>query len=387
MSDLRFTIYDFRFAIGNRQSKNENRKTLFMLCALCVLCAYPCAGATVAELVGEVSVDSYRVFLQNDLYAHDGADRHYGYEHYLAQQQILTRFQGFGLVSSLEPFWYNSGLDHNVVGVLPGVICPSEIYIVGAHYDAIAGAPGAYDNASGVAGVLEAARVLSQQAFEATIVFVAFDREEQGKIGSAAYVAEHSRDDIRGMVNLDSIAYEPTQFGDSDYGKTRLYYTVRTGLVDELAAAMESYTGLRCATGFGEHSDHVPFSSAGFAAAWLGSYATDNPYIHTALDSVDTPDNINYEYATQLTSGVVAYLAGQARLAPVWRSPDFNGDGKVDVGDLVIFIEHWDQEDDDLSFDIAPPPVGDGEVDALDLEGLLFYWGREISDCALPIAD
>ena len=350
--------------------------SLFIILLAGVLWGCPCAGASVEELVAEVSVDSYRAFLDNDLYAHGGADRHYGFEHFLAREQILARFQGFGLTAGLEPFWYNSGLDHNVVGILPGAICPGEIYIVGAHYDAMGGSPGAYDNAGGAAAVLEAARVLSQHAFEATIVFVAFDREEQGKIGSAAYVAQHAGDDIRTMVNLDCIAYQPAQPGDWDYARASLYYTVRTGLVDDLAAAMESYAGIRCGIGFGEHSDHAPFSSAGFAAAWLASFTTDNPYIHTASDSVDTPGNINYAYATQLTSGVVAYLAAHARLCPVWRSPDFNGDGKVDVWDLAIFVERWGE--DDPAYDIAPPPRGDGKVDTLDLDGLMYYWGREL---------
>jgi hypothetical protein len=326
--------------------------------------------------VDQVSVDSYRDFLQNDLFAYDGANRHYGYEHYLARQRIAERFEGFGLVAGLEPFWYNSGVDHNVVGVLPGAICPGEIYIVGAHYDAIGGSPGACDNASGVAGVLEVARVLSQHAFEATVIFIAFDREEQGMIGSAAYVARHAREDIRSMVNLDCISYQPAEFGDLDYAGARLCRTARTDLVDDLAAAMESYAGLRCVTGFGDDSDHVPFSREGFAAVLLRSYATDNPYVHTPSDSVDTPGNINYEYATLLTSGVVGYLATRARLAPVWRSPDFDGDGKVDIKDLLILAEHWGQ--DDSSCDISPPPLGDDTVDVQDLEGLMYYWGREI---------
>ena len=360
------------------------RRSLFIIlftgvllhCAQDGVCGPSSPGVSVADLAGQVSVDSYRAFLRNDLYAYDGANRQYGYEHYLAQQRIIERFEGFGLVTSLEPFWYKSGLDHNVVGVLPGVIRPSEIYIVAAHYDAIGGSPGADDNASGVAGVLEATRVLSQQAFEATVVFIAFDREEQGMIGSAAYVAQHASDDIRGVVNLDCISYLPAEFQDPNFAGARLSYTVRTDLVDDLAAAMQSYAGLWCAPGFDNHSDHVPFSDAGFAAVQLRSYATDNPYMHTSLDSVDTPDNVNYEYATQLTRGVVGYLATQARLAPVWRSPDFNGDRKVDVEDLFMFIEQWGENDP--FFDIAPPPAGDGVVDMLDLEGLLYYWGWEI---------
>jgi hypothetical protein len=370
--------------VEHRISNIEWRRTsafgvhysLFIILFAGVLSGYPCTAASVEELVGQVSVDSYRDFLQNDLYAYPGANRHYGYEHYLARERILERFKGFGLVASLEPFWYNSGLDHNVVGVLPGVIRPSEIYIVGAHYDAIGGSPGAYDNASGVAGVLEAARVLSQYPFEATVVFIAFDREEQGLIGSTAYVTQHARDDIRGMINLDCISYQPAELGDVNNAQARLHYTVRTDLVDDLAAAMQSYAGLQSVTSSGNRSDHVPFSSEGFAAVWVWSYFTDNPYIHTSWDSVGMLDNINYEYATQLTSGVVGCLAARARLARVWRSPDFNGDGKVDIGDLLIFVEHWGE--DDPSFDIAPPPVGDGEVDGQDLEGLMYYWGHEL---------
>jgi hypothetical protein len=61
--------------------------------------------------------------------------------------------------------------------------------------------------------------------------------------------------------------------------------------------------------------------------------------------------------------------------------PDFNGDWKVDIEDLTILIEHWDQNDP--SFDIAPPPLGDGIVDVRDLEGLMHYWDQEIAEPGL----
>jgi N-acetylneuraminic acid mutarotase len=62
-------------------------------------------------------------------------------------------------------------------------------------------------------------------------------------------------------------------------------------------------------------------------------------------------------------------------------SPDFNGDGKVDIEDLIILIEHWGQ--DEPSVDIAPPPFGDGIVDALDLELLMSYWQQEVLPASL----
>jgi hypothetical protein len=62
-------------------------------------------------------------------------------------------------------------------------------------------------------------------------------------------------------------------------------------------------------------------------------------------------------------------------------SPDFNGDRKVDIEDLIRLIEHWGQ--DEPSVDIVPAPFGDGIVDRADLEVLLAYWGQEINDPTL----
>jgi len=103
--------------------------------------------------------------------------------------------------------------------------------------------------------------------------------------------------------------------------------------------------------------------------------------MHTPSDSVDSLWSKDYEYATAITRGVVTYLATQAGLGPVRLSPDLNADWKVDIEDLTILIEHWDQNDP--SFDIAPPPLGDGTVDVQDLEGLMHYWDQEIPEPGL----
>ncbi len=62
-------------------------------------------------------------------------------------------------------------------------------------------------------------------------------------------------------------------------------------------------------------------------------------------------------------------------------TPDFNGDWKVDIQDLILLIEHWGQAEPSL--DMAPPPLGDGKVDANDLEAFMSYWGRELNDPTL----
>jgi hypothetical protein len=61
--------------------------------------------------------------------------------------------------------------------------------------------------------------------------------------------------------------------------------------------------------------------------------------------------------------------------------PDFNGDGKIDIEDLIILIEHWGQ--DGPMCDIAPPPFGDGIVNVQDLELLMNYWGQPVDDPTL----
>ncbi len=340
------------------------------------------AGSDVLEVVSKVSVDSYTGYLQNDLGAHDGQNRYADPGHASAQQKIQERFQGLGLRTSLESGVYGGVAYTNVVGVLPGVIRPDDIYLVGAHYDSVNNAPGAWDNASGVAAVLEAARVLSQYRFEATLVFLAFDREEQWMIGSSGYVRDHAWDRMRGMINIESIAYRPFSPSQSEYRWAWINYTVRTATVDELAAAMALYAGLTCGSGSSNRSDHMPFSRQGFAAAWLISLAVP-PQVHTPQDSLDLPGYIDCAYGATMTRGVVGYLATQAGLAPVRLSPDFNGDRKVDGQDLTLLLDHWGGNDP--AFDIAPPPAGDGLVDIQDQEGLLHYWHRELPEPGLLV--
>ena len=334
------------------------------------------SAVTVEDVVDQVSKESYTNYLQNELYTHDGDERCFGPQHDLARQRIKELFESFGLETSLHPFEYQETTYYNVVGVHRGISCPTEIYVLGAHYDSVEGAPGAMDNGSGVAGLLESARVLSQYAFEGTIVFIAFDREEQGLQGSRAYANDHIGDHIHGMLNLDCIA-------PLACGRVRLTWSLwnergkPAQLIDNLRTGIESYTELTCAAyqdpSFGG-SDHNAFAGVGFEAVnfephdCLGNRLSR---IHTPLDSVDQPDWIDYDSGTRVTQAVVAGLAELAMLAPAYIYPDFDGDGDVDTEDGVLLIEHLTGSD--LQFDIAPPPNGDGVVDGQDLGALLHY--------------
>lgn len=144
-----------------------------------------------------------------------GAARNYIFE----QFQIIQQTSSGRFTAILQEFdmTYNSvrSRQSNVVGVLQGTEPGAGFLIVGAHYDSIntnfsdaeGFAPGANDNASGVAALIELARVLSQRQYRSSIIFVAFSAEEVGRLGSQAFVswARERNIDIVGMINIDSI--------------------------------------------------------------------------------------------------------------------------------------------------------------------------------------
>jgi Zn-dependent M28 family amino/carboxypeptidase len=99
------------------------------------------------------------------------------------------RLEALGFAVELQA--YATGT--NVIGVKAGMGDSDQRVLVAAHYDHIPGCPGADDNASGVAGLLEVARVLAQAELERTLVVACWDEEERGLIGAAAY-ARRARD-------------------------------------------------------------------------------------------------------------------------------------------------------------------------------------------------
>jgi len=267
-------------------------------------------AADVSSIVNQVSQIQYSEYLGSSLYTYNGADRGIGGgQHDLARTNIYNAFSSFGLNTYLDPFQFNGNTYNNVVGVHQGKVHPDQAYIVGAHYDSVAN-PGADDNASGTAGVMEAARVLSQYDFDATLIFIGFDREEQGLIGSTAYVDKHTTDDILGMISLDMIAYNPAGANKANvYGRS-----TSNPVKNALANAISTYGNLIPVIG-GDvpASDHAPFESAGFQAALLIEYGWgSNPCYHKASDSTGTANYIDFAYATSMTRGTVGYLAAAA---------------------------------------------------------------------------
>ena len=129
------------------------------------------------------------------------------YNHELVKQFLIDRLESLGYQVSLQ----NYGTGVNIIGRQLGATLPHEDVIVSAHYDSAYEDPsciGADDNASGVVGVLEMARVLSHQTFDRTLTIAFWDEEELGLIGSKAYVANHNNNFItKMMLNFEMIGY------------------------------------------------------------------------------------------------------------------------------------------------------------------------------------
>ncbi|HVP09607.1 MAG TPA: M28 family peptidase [Phycisphaerae bacterium] len=295
---------------------------LVVLCCVSVAWSSPMGQ----EIANQVTIATYRNFLDNVLYTHNGNNRDglSGAQHNPCRSNIRDTFQGLGLSTQLESFSY-SGTRYNVVATQTGTVHPNSYFLISGHYDS-AGTPGADDDASGVAGVLEIARIFSTYRTEYTVKYVAFDFEEYGLIGSSAYVTSHPTDDIVGMISLDMIAYNVGTRSCDIYSRP-----ISASLASALGTAIQLY-GNGLSTSFpgpSSASDHSPFELAGHPACLLIE-AWGNDCYHLACDSVDTADYIDYAFACDMTRSVAGYLADNAKAHPV----DCNGNGIDDTCDV-----------------------------------------------------
>lgn len=236
---------------------------------------------------------------------------------------------------------YNAKPVVNVIGTLAGLDRTSEVFILGAHYDCSASrmgstiwnaqwatiaAPGADDNATGVAAVLEIARILSDPASGfrryCTIKFIAFGSEELGPAqdrshnGSTHYAqqARAKSENIIGMVSVDMIGYNWTRDYTaivSDQASTYLGDLFRTASFD---AGIPLETNLPPYP-YATYSDHEAFWTQLYPAILIIEHAppwnssavyTANPYYHKTSDTLGT---VNVNLVRRVTQGVLAMTA------------------------------------------------------------------------------
>ena len=223
-----------------------------------------------------------------------------------ASDWIFEKFVDFGYDSvAFDSFYVYNQWTHdtvygrNVVAYKPGVDFPEKQIVLGAHFDAVPGSPGADDNASGVAAVLEMARLLQSMETGLSFVFVLFDAEEVGLYGAHHYAAEALTrgDEIVYMFNLDMIGhYENTNQANLFHGN----YLEYTKLCRQLA---DSLLGMNAVMAGGSGgSDHYPFQIRGFEATFLAEYIFSTVY-HSPSDSTT---NMSFTYMTDMVRMALA---------------------------------------------------------------------------------
>lgn len=225
---------------------------------------------------------------------------------------LYDKFASMNISVSYDPWREKRISGENIVATLPGTTVTTTSVILCAHYDSIAVSPGAEDDGSGVAAVLEIADIMHRYSFNTTVKFILFSGEEQGLLGSLSYARNASRnhETVLGVLALDKIGYAVT----AEEGRTIQHHANpasawMTSISQDIASLFSSEIGLTVLSlPQDPQSDHFAFVENGFAGSDFVRNAT-NPYYHTSEDIID---HMNLSYLTKackLTLGTIVTMA------------------------------------------------------------------------------
>jgi hypothetical protein len=240
-------------------------------------------------------------------------------------QGVVVRLRATNAETTVQPSW-------NVAGLLPGTD-PSlrdETILVTSHYDHLGVQngklyAGANDNGSGVAGMLEVARLLAREPPARSVLFVAFGSEEQLMLGSYHYVANPLRplDTTRAVLNLDMIGrneeHTPESLGAYELTASRsdqfnLVGAVFSPDLEKLIQREAERAGVTVSTKFDRDSsmralfrcDHLPFLQKGIPAIWL--FGGFHPGYHEPVDTIERLDFDKIAHVVQVAARAVRTL-------------------------------------------------------------------------------
>ena len=243
--------------------------------------------------------------------------------------EVEQQFRQMGLTSRRQTYEVDGQPFSNIEVEITGGDRPDQIVLIGAHYDTAYSSPGANDNATGVAALIELARAFADTTPARTLRFVAFTNEEPPffwteNMGSAVYAnrVKARGEDILAMLSLETMGYYRDEPGTQDYpaplnwfypsqgnfiafvGDLSARKLVRTSVYDfrkqaQFPAEGASLPGWLPGVGW---SDHWSFSEAGYPAVMVTDTATfRDPHYHT-LD--DTIENIDFDRFARVVSGL-----------------------------------------------------------------------------------
>lgn len=248
-----------------------------------------------------------------------------------AAEAIDKEFKDQGWSTQSQTYSVNNKTARNIIAELPGQTRPQEILVIGAHYDSCRGTPGANDNASGVAALLELGRMLkaSKQPFARTLRLVAFANEEPPffwtkAMGSLVYARACKKrgDKIVGMISLETMGYFSEQEGSQQYPFPFNTIYPSKGHFIGFVGDMNSRSMVREMVG--KFREHAAFPSEGVAApkttpgiGWSDHWSfwqigvpavmvTDTaPFRYRHYHrKTDTPEKLDYERMARILKGL-----------------------------------------------------------------------------------
>jgi Tol biopolymer transport system component len=225
----------------------------------------------------------------------------------LASAYLFDTYKSFGYTPEFQ--WFEranalGGQTANVIATLKGTVNPELIYVVSSHYDSVAIGPGADDDSSGTAALLETARTLAGHPQPATIVFASFTGEEAGLLGSREFVRRAVADKLQivGALNNDMVGWANDQ---------RLDNTIRysnPGIRDiQHAAAIQFSKLITYDALYYKNTDAAAYYEAfGDIVGGIGSYPVlSSPHYH---QSHDVLENMNHQLITEVAKTTTATL-------------------------------------------------------------------------------
>jgi Zn-dependent M28 family amino/carboxypeptidase len=243
-----------------------------------------------------------------------------------AAQYIYNEFSKVGLRVWKESFQWEGKSFNNIVAEKIGFGSPDKIFILGAHYDTVPGSPGADDNASAIAVLLEVARNIQKVHLGSTLRLIAFSLEEYGYIGST-YYAERARregEKMMGMISLEMVGFTNSKQNYPPYINPKYYPNVgdfigiigngrSKALLEKVVQSFKTYipqlpTEFLLVPGNGEGmeevrlSDHSSFWDHGFPALMI----TDTAFLRNSnyhLPS-DTMETLDFEFMRKIAIGI-----------------------------------------------------------------------------------
>jgi Zn-dependent M28 family amino/carboxypeptidase len=254
-----------------------------------------------------------------------------------AADYIRGEFESLDYAVAPQAYEVHGVRCENLEVTIPGGARASEIVLAGAHYDTVEGSPGADDNASGVAGVIEIARLLREARPQRTVKLVAFVNEEPpffyfGPMGSKVYAqaARKRGDDIRMMLSLEMLGCYRDEPRSQAYPPLLKWFYPDRGNFIAFVSNLRSRRALAELTrAFRAHSDFpaerlaspafVPGVSwsdqiSFWRAGYPGVMVTDtafyrNPHYHRATD---TPERLRYAEMARVVEGLARALGAMA---------------------------------------------------------------------------